>query len=311
MRALSFILLKSLPHLIEGFSGVLLKRGYLVPQSCGLGLGVEVVQECRPSISPCRQRSGTGIPNFTKINHHILPLLIMVLNQLNSFFSYIICNKHLESFFPYLFLLLLLFRLSSKSQTEEGDITILYRQILELLPLWFFFSSLYGSYHKCLKGRENAMKMLRNMVQERRKKPRKNPSDLFDYVIEEIQKDGTILAEEIPLNLMFVFLFASFERTSLALTLAIKFLSDDPAVIQRLTEEHETILRNREDADSGLTWEEYRSMTYAFQALIDLKYKDYTIPAGRAVMVCPPTVHLNPDKYEDPLVFNPSRWEVR
>ncbi|KAF3496799.1 hypothetical protein DY000_02057794 [Brassica cretica] len=26
-------------------------------------------------------------------------------------------------------------------------------------------------------------------------------------------------------------------------------------------------------------------------------------------MVCPPAVHLNPDKYEDPLVFNPSRWE--
>jgi hypothetical protein len=28
-------------------------------------------------------------------------------------------------------------------------------------------------------------------------------------------------------------------------------------------------------------------------------------------MVCPPAVHLNPAKYQDPLVFNPSRWEVR
>ena len=37
----------------------------------------------------------------------------------------------------------------------------------------------------------------------------------------------------------------------------------------------------------------------------------YTIPAGWAVMVCPPAVHLNPAKYHDPLAFNPWRWEVR
>ncbi|ESQ29065.1 hypothetical protein EUTSA_v10023919mg [Eutrema salsugineum] len=183
------------------------------------------------------------------------------------------------------------------------------------------------AYHKCLKGRERAMKMLRNMLQERRDKPRENPSDFFDYVIEELKKEGTILTEEIALDLMFVLLFASFETTSLALTLAIKFLSQDPSVLKRLTEEHEAILRNREDAHSGLTWKEYKSMTYTFQfinetvrlanivpaifrkALRDIQYKNYTIPAGWAVMVCPPAVHLNPDKYQDPLVFNPSRWE--
>lgn len=37
----------------------------------------------------------------------------------------------------------------------------------------------------------------------------------------------------------------------------------------------------------------------------------YTIPAGWGVMVCPPAVHLNPDIYEDPLAFNPWRWQVR
>ena len=37
----------------------------------------------------------------------------------------------------------------------------------------------------------------------------------------------------------------------------------------------------------------------------------YTIPAGWGVMVCPPAVHLNPAKYENPLHFNPWRWEVK
>ncbi|XP_010545860.1 PREDICTED: cytochrome P450 87A3-like [Tarenaya hassleriana] len=184
------------------------------------------------------------------------------------------------------------------------------------------------AYHNCLKlAGERAMKILKNMLQERRENPRESPSDFFDYVIEELQKEGTILTEAIALDLMFVLLFASFETTSLALTLAIKFLSDYPSVLKRLTEEHEAILRNRDHADSGLTWKEYRSMTYTFQfinetarlanivpaifrkALRDIQFKGYTIPAGWAVMVCPPAVHLNPDRYEDPLVFNPSRWE--
>ncbi|KAK8307241.1 hypothetical protein V6Z12_D03G181000 [Gossypium hirsutum] len=183
------------------------------------------------------------------------------------------------------------------------------------------------AYHKCLQGRKNAMKMLKNLLNERRAMPGKSRSDFFDFVLEELQKEGTILTEEIALDLMFLLLFASFETTSMALTLAVKSLSDNPLVLKKLREEHETILRNRENTDSGLTWKEYKSMAYTFQfinetvrlaniapvifrkALREIHFKGYTIPAGWAIMVCPSAVHLNPAKYKDPLTFNPSRWE--
>ncbi|KAA8522350.1 hypothetical protein F0562_013289 [Nyssa sinensis] len=183
------------------------------------------------------------------------------------------------------------------------------------------------AYHKCLQGRKKAMMIVKNMLEERRANPRKHQSDFFDYVLEELRKEETILTEAIALDLMFVLLFASFETTSLALTLAVKFLSDHPLVLKELTEEHEAILRRREHLDSGLTWNEYKSMTFTFQfinetvrlanivpgifrkALREIKFKGYTIPAGWAVMVCPPAVHLNPAKYKDPLDFNPRRWE--
>ncbi|KAL6349583.1 hypothetical protein AAG906_034240 [Vitis piasezkii] len=183
------------------------------------------------------------------------------------------------------------------------------------------------AYHKCLQGRKKAMSMLKNMLKERRAMPRKKQSDFFDYVIEELKKEGTILTEAIALDLMFVLLFASFETTSLAITLATKFLSDHPLVLKKLTEEHEAILEKREIVDSELTWKEYKSMTFTFQfinetvrlanivpgifrkALREIQFKGYTIPAGWAIMVCPPAVHLNPAKYEDPLAFNPWRWE--
>lgn len=79
------------------------------------------------------------------------------------------------------------------------------------------------------------MRMLKNMLQDRRANPRKQQIDFYDFVLEELQKDGTLLTEEIALDLMFVLLFASFETTSLAITAAIKFLLNNPHVLEELT----------------------------------------------------------------------------
>ncbi|KAK3001965.1 hypothetical protein RJ639_020495, partial [Escallonia herrerae] len=177
-------------------------------------------------------------------------------------------------------------------------------------------------------GRKKAMRMLKTMLDERRARPQKLQRDFFDYVLEELEREDTILTKEIALDLMFVLLFASFETTSLVITLATKLLVDNPLVLKALTEEHEAILKERKNLESGFTWKEYKSMKFTFQfinetvrlanivpgifrkAQRDIKFKDYTIPAGWAVMVCPPAVHLNPARYENPLDFNPWRWEV-
>ncbi|KAK1374790.1 hypothetical protein POM88_030983 [Heracleum sosnowskyi] len=183
------------------------------------------------------------------------------------------------------------------------------------------------AYHKCLQGRKKAMKMLKHMLEERRVTPNKLQRDFFDYVLEDLQRKDTVLTEPIALDLMFVLLFASFETTSLAITYAINILVDHPHVLEELTAEHDAILSKRQNLDDGLTWNEYKSMKFTIQfinetarlanivpgvfrkALKDINFKGHTIPAGWAVMVCPPAVHLNPSAYKDPLVFNPWRWE--
>ncbi|XP_022983294.1 cytochrome P450 87A3-like isoform X1 [Cucurbita maxima] len=183
------------------------------------------------------------------------------------------------------------------------------------------------AYHKCLRGRKRVMRMLENMLEERQQNPRKQNVDFFDFVLQELQKDGTPLTKEIALDLIFLLLFASYETTSIALTLAIKFLLDHPHVLSQLTEEHEGILKNRKNKASGITWNEYKSMTFTFKflnetlrlaniapgifrrALRDVEFKGITIPAGWGVMVCPPAIHLDPKHYVDPLAFNPWRWE--
>nr|XP_043630703.1 cytochrome P450 87A3-like [Erigeron canadensis] len=183
------------------------------------------------------------------------------------------------------------------------------------------------AYYKCLRGRKKVMKMLKNMLEERRRKPNKANTDFFDYVLEELKRDNTILTEAIALDLMFTLLFVSYETTSMALLVAIKLLTDNPPALKELTEEHGKILKARENTKSGLTWEEYKSMTFTFQVineavrmtnivptvfrktLKDIKFKGYTIPSGWVVMVSLSAVHLDPVNFKDPLHFNPWRWE--
>ncbi|KAK3141758.1 hypothetical protein QOZ80_4BG0337970 [Eleusine coracana subsp. coracana] len=196
------------------------------------------------------------------------------------------------------------------------------------------------AYYSCMKGRQSAMKVLEQVLEERKRaaevlgegggmeKTRRH-GDFLDHVVEEITKEKPLVTDKMALDLMFVLLFASFHTTSLALTMAVKLLADHPHVLEELTMEHETILKDREgDRESdGVTWLEYKSMTFTSQvinetvrlaniapgifrkAMKDVQFKGYTIPSGWGVMVCPPAVHLNPDIYTCPLTFNPSRFK--
>ncbi|OMO57090.1 Cytochrome P450 [Corchorus capsularis] len=46
-------------------------------------------------------------------------------------------------------------------------------------------------------------------------------------------------------------------------------------------------------------------------SVLQIHYIGYTFPAGWIILACTPALHLNPDKYEDPLTFNPWRWKGR
>ncbi|MBA0835377.1 hypothetical protein Goarm_007658, partial [Gossypium armourianum] len=77
-----------------------------------------------------------------------------------------------------------------------------------------------------------------------------------------MNKAGTILSEQTALDLLFALPFAAFESASSAVVLALQYLQSNPLAQVELTQEHETILRERETKDSGITWKEYKSMTF-------------------------------------------------
>uniref|UniRef100_A0A1J3EZL1 Cytochrome P450 87A3 n=2 Tax=Noccaea caerulescens TaxID=107243 RepID=A0A1J3EZL1_NOCCA len=187
----------------------------------------------------------------------------------------------------------------------------------------YFWKALF----KTFTGRRNAIRVIKDVC-TRRQASREKHNDFLDSLLEDSKKDGSLLSQESAENLIFFIMIAAHETTSKAISLAFKFLAENPKVLAELKREHVAILESREDKESGISWEEYRhKMNFTSmvinevlrfsnvapvllrKALKDVEIKGYTIPAGWTVAVVPPMAHFDPTVYENPLEFDPWRWE--
>ncbi|KAI3900712.1 hypothetical protein MKW92_003346 [Papaver armeniacum] len=183
------------------------------------------------------------------------------------------------------------------------------------------------AFHTCMQNQKKAMKLMKDILHKRRNSPQvPRHGDFLDQVLEDMNKED-FLTEDIVIYLIFGLLLASFASISVIVTLGMTFLTDDPLVVKELLEEQEAVLKNKENANSLLTWKELKSMTYMSQvitetlrmssigpgilrkAIKDIDINGYVIPKGWTIMVVPSAIHMNPDKYKDPFAFNPARWK--
>eukprot|EP00253_Pinus_taeda_P036186 PITA_36186 len=130
-------------------------------------------------------------------------------------------------------------------------------------------------YSNCLKGREQVLNALRNVISERRKEKRIVKEDFLDQVLEKADEDKEQFNDEVVLDFLFSFLFAGYDTTSIAMTMAVKYLTETP------------------------------------MALHDLMVMGYRIPKGWKVVACTSAVNLDPSIHFGPLSFNPWRWEKK
>ncbi|XVF19941.1 hypothetical protein REPUB_Repub11eG0154900 [Reevesia pubescens] len=201
-------------------------------------------------------------------------------------------------------------------------------QVLMTFPLYIPGTAFY----KCIKKQRKALKVTSKLVEERMKKYYNDPKgwnkkgDFLDQIVGDMGKEAFLTKERVS-YLLFALLFATVETISAIITLAVKYLLDNPSAVQQLTEEHEEILKKRENGNSGLLWNEYKSMTFTHyvinetlrlanitpgilrRVITDIHVDGYIIPKGWILLIMPTPLHLNPHTYEDPLSFNPSRWK--
>nr|TKW01374.1 hypothetical protein SEVIR_8G175800v2 [Setaria viridis] len=183
------------------------------------------------------------------------------------------------------------------------------------------------NFYQAMQGRKHVQKILKDLLKQRTTAPQKKYGDFLDVVLDELQSGRALLDENFLVDTVAGFIFAGVALTPTTLTAGMKFLTDSPNVVEALSEEHDTILKNRDETQPTITWEEFKTMKFTDQvineilrlssngpgitrqALKDVQYNGYTIPAGWVVMISPMSVHLNPDIFEDPLTFNPWRWQ--
>ncbi|XP_019091189.1 PREDICTED: cytochrome P450 708A2-like [Camelina sativa] len=175
------------------------------------------------------------------------------------------------------------------------------------------------------------------MCKERREEATSNDlkyGDFMETMINEVEKEDDTVNEERSVELILSLLIASYETTSTMTAITVKFIAENPKVLMELKlnyveqREHQTILQNRVDKESGVTWKEYKSMmsfTHMVineslrlgslspamfrKAVSNVVIKGYKIPAGWIVLVIPSLLHYDPQIYEQPCEFNPWRWQ--
>ncbi|KAK3119709.1 hypothetical protein QOZ80_9AG0674120 [Eleusine coracana subsp. coracana] len=198
----------------------------------------------------------------------------------------------------------------------------------------FPFASLlpFTTYGQALKARKKVAGALREVIRKKMDEKRENGGtdkeneEKKDMVEELLEAEGGSFTEEEMVDFCLSLLVAGYETTSVLMTLAVKFLTETPAALAQLKEEHENI-RDVKGKNQTLEWSDYKSMPFTQcvinetlrvanlisgvfrRANTDIHFKDYTIPKGCKIFASFRAVHLNSEHYENARTFDPWRWQ--
>ncbi|KVH91671.1 cytochrome P450 [Cynara cardunculus var. scolymus] len=177
-------------------------------------------------------------------------------------------------------------------------------------------------FHKSMKARKELAQILAKILSSRRETKKEQDKDLLGSFMEEKER---LTDEQIADNIIGV-IFAARDTTASVLTWIIKYLAENPTVLQAVTEEQEAIKMGNED--KGLSWGDTKKMpitstviqetlrvasilSFTFrEAVEDVEFEGYLIPKGWKVLPLFRNIHHSADNFSDPEKFDPSRFQV-
>ncbi|KAK9000534.1 hypothetical protein V6N11_081027 [Hibiscus sabdariffa] len=184
-----------------------------------------------------------------------------------------------------------------------------------------------SAYHKALQARKRLNQILGEIICDRKEK-RLVEKDLLGHLLNFRDEKGQTLSEDQIADNIIGVLFAAQDTTASVMTWILKFLHDDPKLLQAVKAEQKAIFQTNNGGKGHLTWTQTRNMTlthrvlleslrmasiisFTFrEAVVDVEYKGYLIPKGWKVMPLFRNIHHNPDFFSDPQQFDPSRFET-
>ncbi|KAF2309816.1 hypothetical protein GH714_005254 [Hevea brasiliensis] len=183
------------------------------------------------------------------------------------------------------------------------------------------------SYKKALTARKTLSKILSDIISERKEK-RLLEKDLLGCLLNSKDDKGQVLTDDQIADNIIGVLFAAQDTTASALTWIVKYLHDNPKLLEAVKTEQKAIYKMNDEGNQPLSWSQTRNMpltqkvvleslrmasiiSFTFrEAVADVEYKGYLIPKGWKVMPLFRNIHHNPEYFSDPEKFDPSRFEV-
>ncbi|KAH0707442.1 hypothetical protein KY289_012518 [Solanum tuberosum] len=182
-------------------------------------------------------------------------------------------------------------------------------------------------YAKAVKARTRISATLKQILNEWKNRKDvqvqngQQKGDPFDEIL--VKED--LISDVEKVSILLDLLLAGYETTSGLLSLLVYFLAQSPQALQTLKDEHLAIRKKKKEGEP-LNWEDYKQMEFTTmvinetlrcgnlvkfvhrEAIKDVKFKGYHIPAGWKVLPILSAVHLEPSLHENPSEFNPWRW---
>ncbi|XWS62280.1 hypothetical protein CRYUN_Cryun07bG0196700 [Craigia yunnanensis] len=213
-----------------------------------------------------------------------------------------------------------------------GKYEVLYRE--DLKRCYYILEKGYNSmpfnlpgtlFNNSMKARKELAQILAKIISTRRQM-KLDCNDLLGSFMGD--KEG-LTDEQIADNIIGV-IFAARDTTASVLTWIIKYLGENPSVLQAVTDEQEAIMRGKQKygEEQTLTWADTKKMpitsrviqetlrvasilSFTFrEAVEDVEYEGYLIPKGWKVLPLFRNIHHSPEIFPDPEKFDPSRFEV-
>ncbi|CAL1355815.1 unnamed protein product [Linum trigynum] len=180
-------------------------------------------------------------------------------------------------------------------------------------------------FYRGLKARKRVMERLGRMISERRESPQAHEEDFLQQLLAGGEGGSRLTDEEIKDNIL-TMIIAGQDTTASAITWMVKFLGENPRVLDTLRAEQLGILERRSGMEF-LTAEDLSEMSYAMKvikeslrmasivpwfprlALKDGHIEGYKIMKGWNINVDARSIHFDPNLYNQPAKFNPSRFD--
>ncbi|KAI3521741.1 hypothetical protein L1887_11213 [Cichorium endivia] len=183
------------------------------------------------------------------------------------------------------------------------------------------------TFYKALQCRRKTEAIFREELDKRRKNNdgKDQPiNDIMDGLMNLKDEEGDHLSDTEVLDNITSILLGGFESTVVVTMWAVYYLAKYPKVLQKLRDENMALKKTK--SEQLVTSDEILKLEYTMKvvdeairlaniaafvprvATKDFEYKGYTIPKGWNVILWLRNVHIDPKNFEDPLCFNPDRW---